>query len=61
MAVNPLADGQGKFKKTLRVLPGGEAAQATAAEQVPKDDVGDLRLRSWFFLGGSRGVPEFIK
>lgn len=48
------------FKK-LRVLPGGEAAQATAAEKVPKDDAGDLRLRSWFFLGGSRGVPDFTK
>ena len=37
-----------------------EAAQATAAEQVRKDDAGDLRLRR-FFLGGSTGVPEFIE
>ena len=37
--------------------------QATAAEQVPKDDAGDLRLRSGFFLGVPEGVqcPEFIK
>ena len=51
------------FKKTLRVLPGGETARATAAEQVPKDDAGDLRLRSGFFLGVPEGVqcPEFIK
>ena len=49
------------FLCILRVLPGQKAAQATAAEQVPKDDAGDLRLRSWFFLGGSTGVPEFIK
>ena len=54
MAVNPQLMDKDNFKKTLRVLPGGETARATAAEQVPKDDAGDLRLRSWFSLG----VPE---
>ena len=39
-------------------LPGRVAAQATASEQVAKDDAGDLRLHSWCFLEGSTGVPQ---
>ena len=38
------------FLCILRVLPGQKAAQATAAEQVPRNDARDLRLCSWMYM-----------